>query len=192
MIRDASLFLAIRYLKPKRTFLSVISFLSVIGPVLGVAVLIIVLSVMAGFNRDIREKILGMQAHIQLRSSFGAPISDPNPVLAVLRDKNIYASPVVSDGTVYVIDGAGVVFAVDAKTQAIIWRFSTKGGPGNCNNVAAPAVVGNYVHVGTTSGYYYVLDRRRGRPHRRRPAALERRRQRTARRADHDRLTHAT
>jgi len=101
MIRDASLFLAIRYLKPKRTFLSVISFLSVIGPVLGVAVLIIVLSVMAGFNRDIREKILGMQAHIQLRGSFGVPISDPNPVLAVLRDKNIHASPVV-DGPVLI------------------------------------------------------------------------------------------
>src|SRR4029079_3192806 len=29
---------------------------------------------------------------------------------------------------------------------------------GNCNNVAAPAVVGKYVHVGTTAGYYYVLD----------------------------------
>ena len=33
---------------------------------------------------------------------------------------------------------------------------------GNCNNVAAPAVVGKYVHVGTMAGYYYVLDRDSG------------------------------
>ncbi len=68
----------------------------------------------------------------------------------------------MSDGTLYVIDGAGVVFAIDAKTGKVHWRFATKGGPGNCNNVAAPAVVGNYVHVGTTAGYYYVLDRKSG------------------------------
>ncbi len=74
----------------------------------------------------------------------------------------IYASPVVSDGIVYVIDGAGVVFAIDVETQEVQWRFATKGGKGNCNNVAAPAVVGDYLHVGTTAGYYYVLDRESG------------------------------
>jgi hypothetical protein len=31
-----------------------------------------------------------------------------------------------------------------------------------CNNVAAPAVIGKYLHVGTTAGYYYVLDRNTG------------------------------
>jgi outer membrane protein assembly factor BamB len=74
----------------------------------------------------------------------------------------IYASPVVKDGKVYVIDGAGVVFAIDSNTQKVLWRFATKGGPGNCNNVAAPAVVENYVHVATTAGYYYVLNRDNG------------------------------
>ncbi len=83
-------------------------------------------------------------------------------VAAIPLTDGIYASPVVSDGKVYAIDGAGVVFAIDAKTQKVLWRFATQGGPGNCNNVAAPAVVGNYVHVGTTSGYYYVLDRNSG------------------------------
>jgi outer membrane protein assembly factor BamB len=63
---------------------------------------------------------------------------------------------------VYVIDGAGVVFAIDIDTQKILWRFATKGGHGNCNNVAAPAVVGEFLHVGTTAGYYYVLDRHTG------------------------------
>src|SRR5262249_58238870 len=54
--------------------------------------------------------------------------------------------------------GWGVVGGIDARTVEVRWRFATRGGPGNCNNVAAPAVIGKYVHVGTTAGYYHVLD----------------------------------
>ena len=53
------LLLALRYLRPKRTFVSVITLISVLGVSLGVAVLIIVISVMSGFDHDLREKILG-------------------------------------------------------------------------------------------------------------------------------------
>jgi lipoprotein-releasing system permease protein len=59
-----SLFLAFKYLKPKRSFISVISVISAIGVMLGVAVLIIVLAVMSGFDDMWREKILGFDAHI--------------------------------------------------------------------------------------------------------------------------------
>ena len=45
-----SLFLALKYLKPKRTYFSVVTIISVLGFLLGVAVLIIVLSVMTRFN----------------------------------------------------------------------------------------------------------------------------------------------
>src|SRR5581483_8230639 len=44
------LLLALRYLRPKRTFVSVITLISVLGVALGVAVLIIVISVMSGFG----------------------------------------------------------------------------------------------------------------------------------------------
>jgi outer membrane protein assembly factor BamB len=74
----------------------------------------------------------------------------------------IYTSPVVSDGTVYVVDGAGVVFAIDASTLEVDWKFATASGSGNCNNVASPAIAGEYLHVGTTAGFYYVLDRASG------------------------------
>ncbi len=74
----------------------------------------------------------------------------------------ILAAPVVSDGKVFVVDGSGVVFAIDTKTFDVVWKFATRGGKGNCNNVAAPAVIGKYVHVGTMAGYYYVLDRDSG------------------------------
>lgn len=59
-----SLFLALKYLKPKRTFLSVVTVLSVMGVLIGVAVLIIVLSVMTGFDEMWRDKILDFNAHI--------------------------------------------------------------------------------------------------------------------------------
>lgn len=59
-----SLFLALKYLKPKRTFLSVVTVISVLGVLLGVSVLIIVLSVMSGFDEMWRDKILSFNAHI--------------------------------------------------------------------------------------------------------------------------------
>lgn len=81
---------------------------------------------------------------------------------AVPLSDGIYASPVVAGGKVFVIDGSGLVQAIEADTLKVAWKFATRGGAGNCNNVAAPAVIGKYLHVGTTAGYYYVLDRDTG------------------------------
>src|SRR5205807_5578602 len=60
------LLLALRYLRPKRTFVSVITLISVLGVTLGVAVLIIVISVMSGFDADLRAKILGFNPHLRV------------------------------------------------------------------------------------------------------------------------------
>jgi lipoprotein-releasing system permease protein len=60
------LLLALRYLRPKRTFVSVITLISVIGVSLGVAVLIIVLSVMTGFDHRLRDQILGFNTHLEI------------------------------------------------------------------------------------------------------------------------------
>lgn len=59
-----SLFLALRYLKPKRTFVSIITLISVLGVMLGVTVLILVISVMTGFDRELRQKVIDFDAHI--------------------------------------------------------------------------------------------------------------------------------
>ncbi len=61
---SASLFLARRYLKPKRTFLSVITLISVLGVTLGITVLILVISVMTGFQRELQRKVIGFDAHL--------------------------------------------------------------------------------------------------------------------------------
>src|SRR4051795_5160699 len=60
------LFLALRYLRPKRTFVSVITVISVLGVMLGVAVLIIVISVTSGFDHQLRDKILGFSPHVRV------------------------------------------------------------------------------------------------------------------------------
>src|SRR5437660_867841 len=60
------LLLALRYLRPKRTFVSVITLISVLGVTLGVAVLIIVISVMSGFDKQLRDKILGFNPHLRV------------------------------------------------------------------------------------------------------------------------------
>ncbi len=60
------LLLALRYLRPKRTFVSIITLISVLGVMLGVAVLIIVISVMSGFDKELRDKVLGFNAHLRV------------------------------------------------------------------------------------------------------------------------------
>ncbi len=59
-------FIGLRYLKAKRkqTFISIITVISVAGVMLGVMALIVVLSVMNGFQQTLKEKILDTQAHI--------------------------------------------------------------------------------------------------------------------------------
>ncbi len=64
MKKPFSLFLALRYLKPKRTFVSVITLISVIGVTLGIMVLILVMSVMTGFERELQAKVLGFEPHV--------------------------------------------------------------------------------------------------------------------------------
>ena len=64
MSRSFSLFLALRYLRPKRTFLSLITVISILGVTIGITVLILVISVMTGFEQELRRKVLGFDAHL--------------------------------------------------------------------------------------------------------------------------------
>ena len=69
MSLPAPLFLAARYLKPKRTFLAVITLISVIGVTLGITVLILVMSVMTGFERELQRKVIGFDAHLLISNN---------------------------------------------------------------------------------------------------------------------------
>ena len=69
MFTSAERLIALRNLKPKRKegFLKVISIFSFIGIMLGVAILIIVMSVMNGFRTELTNKILGFNPHIIIK-----------------------------------------------------------------------------------------------------------------------------
>jgi lipoprotein-releasing system permease protein len=90
------LLLALRYLRPKRTFVSIITLISILGVALGVAVLIIVISVMSGFDHDLREKILGFNAHIQVFRSRGTMQNHARVASIIASNKNVRGvSPLV-------------------------------------------------------------------------------------------------
>lgn len=74
--------IGLRYLKAKRksTFISIITFISTAGVTLGVMALIVVLAVMTGFERDLKEKILGTNAHLVVIRS-GAPMEGYRAVM---------------------------------------------------------------------------------------------------------------
>jgi len=72
------LLLALRYLRPKRTFVSIITVISILGVMLGVAVLIIVISVMSGFDHDLREKFFGFSAHLKVLHPHYEPMTNYN------------------------------------------------------------------------------------------------------------------
>ena len=69
MFKSLSVSIGLRYVRAKRRnhFISFISVISMVGIMLGVAVLIIVLSVMNGFETEISKRLLGMESHITLR-----------------------------------------------------------------------------------------------------------------------------
>ncbi|MEN9776924.1 MAG: Lipoprotein-releasing system transrane protein LolC [Verrucomicrobiota bacterium] len=75
--------LALRYLRPKRTFVSIITLICVLGVTLGVAVLMIVIAVMTGFGEQLRERILGFNAHLRVEA-VGKPLSDWRTVAATV------------------------------------------------------------------------------------------------------------
>jgi lipoprotein-releasing system permease protein len=97
------LFLALRYLRPRRTFVSVITVLSFLGVTLGVGALIVVLSVMAGFQQQLTEKIIGFNAHITVAMADGSVMYDYDKVLDLVRkDPDVLAATTVIRGPVLV------------------------------------------------------------------------------------------
>jgi len=77
MLTPYELFVGLRYTRAKRRnhFISFISITSMLGIGLGVAALIVVLSVMNGFQKELRARILGVASHVQI-AGMGTAVSD--------------------------------------------------------------------------------------------------------------------
>ena len=92
MPRNFSLFLAGRYLRPKRNPVSLITLICVTGVALGVWIMLVVIAVMAGFSQRTKDMLLKFEAHIFVENRLDAdsppyPMMDWKPVADSLRDK---------------------------------------------------------------------------------------------------------
>lgn len=123
------LFVALRYLRAKRksAFISIITFISTSGVALGVMALIIVLAVMTGFEEDLKEKILGTNAHIVVLKSSGT-MEDYRGVMERLQGITgvtaatpfIYSQVMLSSGK----NVSGVVLrGMDPRSDARVTNF---------------------------------------------------------------------
>ena len=85
MPRWPELFLALRFLRPQRTFVSIITLLSWMGVVAGVLVLIVVQSVMSGFEDELTKKVIGFQSHLTVAGQ--SPLPDPAELIRLIREE---------------------------------------------------------------------------------------------------------
>lgn len=82
------LFIAFRYLKSKRKtgFISLISYISIAGVMIGVAALIIVLSVMNGFESEVRSRFIGVDAHVKVRTFHDKGVDEPEKIMEQIKN----------------------------------------------------------------------------------------------------------
>lgn len=108
------LFIGLRYLKAKRkqTFISVITFISILGITVGVTALIIVLSVMTGFEENLREKILGINANVVV-TELGSPMKEYKEVSSrVLQVPGVVGATPFTYNQAMISASGGVIGAV--------------------------------------------------------------------------------
>ncbi len=110
------LFIGLRYTRAKRRnhFISFISLISMLGIALGVAALIIVLSVMNGFQKEIRARILGVTPHLQVASDTGS-LAEWDPMLRIVA-----THPEVAAAAPYV-SGQGML-SLNESVQGVMVR----------------------------------------------------------------------
>jgi len=105
-----SFFLSLRYLRPKRNFVSLITILSIVGVALGVQVLVFVVAIMTGYDTRMRETVLGFEPHLDVQQH--RPIEDWPAVLDKLR-----ANPEVTDAAPFT--RGQLVLDVDRQLRAV-------------------------------------------------------------------------
>jgi lipoprotein-releasing system permease protein len=129
-------FIALKYLlaKRKQTFISIITFISVAGVAVGVMALIVVLAVMNGFEKELKDRILGATAHVHVTSLEGS-VEDPFKVAEKCRrvDGVVAATPYIFSQAMISSGGSatgGVLRGVDPATVGTVTNLvrDLKGG----------------------------------------------------------------
>ena len=163
MFRPLPLFIGLRYTRAKRRnhFISFISLMSMTGLALGVCVLILVMSVMNGFDRELRTRILGMVPHASITAAEGG-MGEWQKVMAdaVAIDGIAAAAPFV-DGQGMLANGSMVrgtiVYGVEPeyeKQVSIIADHMVQGSLDDLGSGEFGIVLGELMaqHLGVTRG----------------------------------------
>ncbi|MFZ5518819.1 MAG: FtsX-like permease family protein [Candidatus Zhuqueibacterota bacterium] len=126
------LFIAKRYFHSKRRtgFISLINYFSIAGVVIGVAALIIVLSVMNGFETEVRSRIIGFDSHLRFRSFHNRGLENYQDTIEQLRkfDHVIATSPYIFNKGMIVngeFSDAVLIKGVDSKTVVDVSDLTT-------------------------------------------------------------------
>ena len=152
MFTKAERLISLRNLRPKKKegFLKIISIFSFLGIMLGVAILIIVMSVMNGFKTDLTKKILGLNPHIVIQPN-GFKINENFTDKLKKKFGDISLSKSYSgEGIIINNDNAkGVILkGVNKKEKNIIKFFDNFISQGELRNFSS-----NYVFIGTELAY---------------------------------------
>lgn len=118
-------FLARRYLRAKRSFVSVITVISILGVAVGVLMMVVVNAVMQGFEGEFRQALIGYQPHLILKPADGKP-AEPSIVestLAKLRSQSGIQSAMSYAGGMFFVEHEGnqsatVLFGLPADSAA--------------------------------------------------------------------------
>jgi lipoprotein-releasing system permease protein len=145
-MRSFSLFLALRYLKPKRTFVSVITLISILGVTLGIGVLILVISVMTGFDNELRKAVLGFEPHITISSE--QPVADWRSLMEKIKATPhvVAAAPFVQGPVIAEFQGrvlTPVVRGIDPKAEQTIIDLKSFIKEGQLDLGSETAVIGS-------------------------------------------------
>ncbi|MDD5021852.1 MAG: ABC transporter permease, partial [Endomicrobiaceae bacterium] len=88
MFKSPELFIAYRYIKARKKgfFAFLTTLIAIGGTTLGVCALVITLSIMTGFQKDIRTKILGIQPHLFITKVDGSPFDNYKEIMKQIQN----------------------------------------------------------------------------------------------------------
>jgi lipoprotein-releasing system permease protein len=149
-------FIGLRYLRARRqeTFISLITVISVLGVMIGVMTLNVVMAVMSGFEETLRDRLLGINAHISVVKS-GDQLRDYERVINLLKtEKDVVAASPTIYGQVMLTSGTRVSGVVvrgvdpDRVNQVVdLQRYLLKGQLAALKAPHAIQVDGRTVHL---------------------------------------------
>jgi lipoprotein-releasing system permease protein len=114
MYRPFPLFIGLRYTRARRRnhFISFITVISLLGIVLGVTALITVLSVMNGFHKEVRSRILGMASHAEILSVRGGITAWREAIDTAKGDRRVVGAAPFVESQVMLVNGQNVSGAI--------------------------------------------------------------------------------